>query len=443
MVTHARDVAERGTRIVHMLDGRVHSEESGGPAALGHACRPAGAMMSSGDVRLALQALRTNWLRGMLTALGVIIGVASLVALTAISAGARADLDADLSGSDRTSSFSTASSSSRPTARSRRPTGPCTGGPRGGRRPRGSDRGRAATERRGAGGLLGPRQASPFLSGITPLYQRIHNYGPRAGGCSRPTTTGSAGRSWCSVRARPTPVPGADRRWDAPCACSTGSSWSSVSSHPRAPRRREPRQPGVRPAWVAKRVLFGGEKVRSASSRSPVRSWSRRSWTNRRPAVRAAPILPGRGEDFGTEDQTEIITTAQAATSTFQTLTLGLGRHRVDRRRHRDHEHHARLGDRADTRDRHPQGSGSRTPADPGTVPHRGARPVRHRRSGRRPRGGGQRAGRQRPGRLADVDRSRVAARRPEHGLRGRLVFGFYPARRAARLPAAVAMRVD
>jgi putative ABC transport system ATP-binding protein len=27
MVTHARDVAERGTRIVHMLDGRVHSEE--------------------------------------------------------------------------------------------------------------------------------------------------------------------------------------------------------------------------------------------------------------------------------------------------------------------------------------------------------------------------------------------------------------------------------
>ncbi len=30
MVTHARDVAERGTRIVHMLDGRVHSEESVG-----------------------------------------------------------------------------------------------------------------------------------------------------------------------------------------------------------------------------------------------------------------------------------------------------------------------------------------------------------------------------------------------------------------------------
>jgi ABC-type antimicrobial peptide transport system permease subunit len=36
-------------------------------------------------------------------------------------------------------------------------------------------------------------------------------------------------------------------------------------------------------------------------------------------------IQEGRGEDFGTEDQTEIITTAQEATSTFERLTLGLG----------------------------------------------------------------------------------------------------------------------
>ena len=41
-------------------------------------------------VHLALQALRANWLRGLLTALGVIIGVASLVALTAVSSGALA-----------------------------------------------------------------------------------------------------------------------------------------------------------------------------------------------------------------------------------------------------------------------------------------------------------------------------------------------------------------
>jgi len=47
-------------------------------------------------VRLALHALRANWLRGVLTALGVIIGVASLVALTAISAGAQAGVESDL-----------------------------------------------------------------------------------------------------------------------------------------------------------------------------------------------------------------------------------------------------------------------------------------------------------------------------------------------------------
>jgi ABC-type lipoprotein export system ATPase subunit len=34
MVTHSREVADRGTRIVHMLDGLVDVEESlGGPAA--------------------------------------------------------------------------------------------------------------------------------------------------------------------------------------------------------------------------------------------------------------------------------------------------------------------------------------------------------------------------------------------------------------------------
>jgi putative ABC transport system ATP-binding protein len=32
MVTHSREVAERGTRIVHMLDGRVDAEEALAPA---------------------------------------------------------------------------------------------------------------------------------------------------------------------------------------------------------------------------------------------------------------------------------------------------------------------------------------------------------------------------------------------------------------------------
>ena len=42
--------------------------------------------------RIALGALRANWFRAVLTALGVVIGVASLIAVTAVSAGAKKEV---------------------------------------------------------------------------------------------------------------------------------------------------------------------------------------------------------------------------------------------------------------------------------------------------------------------------------------------------------------
>ena len=42
--------------------------------------------------RIALGALRANWFRALLTALGVVIGVAALVAVTAVSAGAQSEV---------------------------------------------------------------------------------------------------------------------------------------------------------------------------------------------------------------------------------------------------------------------------------------------------------------------------------------------------------------
>ena len=42
--------------------------------------------------RIAIGAIRANWFRAMLTALGVVIGVASLIAVTAVSAGAQRDV---------------------------------------------------------------------------------------------------------------------------------------------------------------------------------------------------------------------------------------------------------------------------------------------------------------------------------------------------------------
>ena len=42
--------------------------------------------------RIAIGAIRANWFRAALTALGVVIGVASLIAVTAVSAGAQKDI---------------------------------------------------------------------------------------------------------------------------------------------------------------------------------------------------------------------------------------------------------------------------------------------------------------------------------------------------------------
>src|SRR5262245_15442906 len=46
--------------------------------------------------RIAVGSLRANWFRALLTALGVVIGVASLIAVSAVSAGAQADVAASI-----------------------------------------------------------------------------------------------------------------------------------------------------------------------------------------------------------------------------------------------------------------------------------------------------------------------------------------------------------
>jgi len=46
--------------------------------------------------RIAFAALRANWFRAALTALGVVIGVAALIAVTAISAGAQQEVSSSI-----------------------------------------------------------------------------------------------------------------------------------------------------------------------------------------------------------------------------------------------------------------------------------------------------------------------------------------------------------
>jgi putative ABC transport system permease protein len=285
-------------------------------------------MTSRELVRLAMHALRANWMRGVLTALGVIIGVASLVTLTAISAGARNGLEEDLQrlgpnivildGEFVVQPDGTETATDRTlTAGDLEAVAQLPGVT-------------AVAPRQNTEGLAvsnGRVQASPFLSGITPHYQQIHNYAPAQGRL----LTGEderLGRQVAVLGAQPArrlfPGGGAvgrsirvlDREFTVVGVFSRKGNLGDENLDNQV----------FVPLTVAKRVLFGGENVRSASVQVASHTLV--------PEVMDAidellyvrhRILPGRGEDFGTEDQTEIITTAQAATSTFETLTLGLG----------------------------------------------------------------------------------------------------------------------
>jgi putative ABC transport system permease protein len=280
------------------------------------------------QVRLAFQALRANWLRGVLTALGVIIGVASLVSLTAISAGARAGVEADLErlgpniiildGEFVIQPDGTES----PTDRTLTPgdLDAVAGLPSV----------TAVAPRQNVEGLVvssGRVQASPFVSGITPLYQEIHNYAATEGRLLS-AEDGRLGSQVVVLGKRPaqrlfpdtSPIGRSirvlDREFTVIGVFAPKGNLGDESLDNQA----------FVPLTVAKRVLFGGEKVRSASVQVASQDMV--------PKVMDAidellydrhRILPGRGEDFGTENQSEIITTAQAATSTFETLTLALG----------------------------------------------------------------------------------------------------------------------
>jgi macrolide transport system ATP-binding/permease protein len=100
LVTHDSDIAAYAHRVIHLADGRITSDEpqqhgeadieakagnpemdaKAGPAVLGE------------SLKMAFRSLVHNRLRTLLTMLGIIIGVASVVALMAIGNGAKQDV---------------------------------------------------------------------------------------------------------------------------------------------------------------------------------------------------------------------------------------------------------------------------------------------------------------------------------------------------------------
>jgi len=100
VVTHDRDIAAFAHRIIHIADGRITSDEQQQKAEAVPQAQTAeagndaqqGVAVLGESLKMALRSLLHNRMRTALTLLGIIIGVASVVALMAIGNGAKQDV---------------------------------------------------------------------------------------------------------------------------------------------------------------------------------------------------------------------------------------------------------------------------------------------------------------------------------------------------------------
>ncbi len=107
VVTHEQEVAEHAARIIRMRDGLVISDERlrdlpAAPPAAGGApqaeiqAHEGGAVIAD-HLRQALRAIMTHPMRSALSMLGILIGVAAVIAMLALGGGARASIRERLS----------------------------------------------------------------------------------------------------------------------------------------------------------------------------------------------------------------------------------------------------------------------------------------------------------------------------------------------------------
>jgi macrolide transport system ATP-binding/permease protein len=101
LITHDANVAKRAKRIIEIRDGDIVSDTGQtsrrvGAVVINHVARDNAGQVTTPDVveagKMAFRALRTNIMRTLLTLLGIIIGVASVVAMLAIGNGAKQDV---------------------------------------------------------------------------------------------------------------------------------------------------------------------------------------------------------------------------------------------------------------------------------------------------------------------------------------------------------------
>ena len=95
LITHEREVAEQAQRIIEIRDGRIVADpgprlpQGPEPDFAPHVDRTSSLSDVLEATRTALRALRANLFRAILTLLGIVIGVASVIAMLAIGDGAK------------------------------------------------------------------------------------------------------------------------------------------------------------------------------------------------------------------------------------------------------------------------------------------------------------------------------------------------------------------
>jgi putative ABC transport system permease protein len=278
--------------------------------------------------RLAGRALRGNWLRATLTALGVVIGVASLVDLTAVSAGARAGVADDLrrlgpnviivdgefitAGTTNLTATDRTITPSDLQAISRLPmvTGVAP---------------HTALDLAIASG--GANVSTPVV-GIGPSYEAIHNYSVSAG---RPLIGADVrfGSSVIALGEKPLRklFPSAQAAIGKTVRIQ-GHEFTVVGTlaHKGKLGADDLDNQVFVPLSLARRVLLGGENVRSVDVRVRSEGDIRTAQEEMTALLQRLHRLPASSpNDFSMEDQASIVKTAQSATGIFRVLTIALG----------------------------------------------------------------------------------------------------------------------
>lgn len=279
------------------------------------------------QVRIALAALRANWFRAALTALGVVIGVASLVAVTAVSAGAQQEVGDSIR---RLGSNVILVDGELITVGTQSTTSDRTITPQDVAAIAKLATVTAVAPQQDIEGLTvsaGRNAITTRLFGITPSYEGIYNQSAGRGRLLSPSDTGF-GRSVMVLGLIPRQrlFPGADPIGKTVRVGGHEFEVVGVQSRKAKLGGENLDDRVFVPLPIVTRVLLGGANVKSVGVRVRSEAEIAPTMDEIETLLREQHRLPASyADDFSTEDQAALVKEAQSATGTFRGLTFALG----------------------------------------------------------------------------------------------------------------------